>query len=1393
MEFKLILILLGTIAIMIGIIMNLKKIDNNNSNNGDAYNTNHTNNTDYNTDYNTENKTDSINETQKEIDYFIATYECEKDKRIKAFNPLSVLINDSQYYITYLEEPKESNSENLRNIDETETEINITNTSRGYFDSPIDNGFIKIKVYFLDPLPSLDFLFYGCDDLINVDLSHINTTDMSRISYTFYNCKNVEQINFTSLDTSNLQYTEFLFAGCENLVDIIGFENINTSLIKYTTGMFFDCKNLRMINLSSFNLDDIEEQYGMFVNTTSLQMVNLGNCTDANNLFDTNQEYNLIVLGNQDINTSSLSGNIKVYSLNETNNITELLEDLACVIGDGEKCASCSMEEGKQAFCGYCNEGYYLPFGNQYSKTKCKKCDEGCLSCYAEENSDISICLYCDFNYNLYNGKCIEYCEIGDLSSCTECKSELEGKNDECLSCNEGYYFDINYSKRKCKKIEIENCINATTEDGIVKCLNCSKGYMLYENNCYESCKTGDGKKCKTCNPSFEYRFYCGSCNKYYYLYNGVKTSECKRCNSSNYCDECEFIAGEEVCIKCYDGYTLINGKCFMDCDSFCKNCFFDGINHGICLECRDGSYLKNYDEYKYDYYLESTFIKNSSSIYIDTNTTINIRKYTYGFCNLCPSNCKTCFEKLNNEYDYYCFSCMEGYNLIDYKCDDIQCDIWNGCIKCDKKEKNRCESCDSGYYLNKTTGRCHRCINNCLECNDKNECLKCKEHYVLFRNVCALGCLKGLNEKCKECNTSFLEKCGSCNDGYFLPTDLIDKKECVKCPDNCLNCKGTKNNITCTKCENNCFSLKNGKCVFKTLIDYCISCEDNEIYPWCLECDKEFYFSEIDNFCHPCGENVKECHEKSGKLIIDECFPGYNLIEEKCLKNCEKGVKEKCLSCKTEKTKINQCAECNKGYFMPSDYDKQDICFSCKSEGCIKCSGTISNNICIECHKDYMLYEGKCVKNCEIGNEYKCLTCNTEAGNNDRCNKCNDGYYLPQYSTDINKNSICQKCPIGCLNCYLAGENPKCEECEENYLLKKGQCIKGCGFMKNCLACDDSGEYPRCTICIEGYYFPMDLNHYYDKCYKCSVPGCLTCEGDYDYNDYCLECKTGFEPQMKEDEDIVISCSKLCEIGDNNKCKSCSLDINNCGSCNEGFELEGGICLLKDYDIVAEYVTQNDNNYITLLNSNCIDYMNFDGVDYKPYPFNFILAENSGVHKAFIKLTQNCNYPYLFANNPNLKTIAFFDNFNSLNIDFMNEGFYNSPNLESVDMSNLNLGNNRCFMNYFANDEKLKEVKFPRSDVKNAYYLNGIFENCKSITSIDMSTIYNDNAQYASNMFSGCSNLQSIKINKFKNTQILSNNLLNGLPEKGMIIVSKEIEDTIKKQIPKNWVIEVE
>ena len=766
----------------------------------------------------------------------------------------------------------------------------------------------------------------------------------------------------------------------------------------------------------------------------------------------------------------------------------------------------------------------------------------------------------------------------------------------------------------------------------------------------------------------------------------------------------------------------------------------------------------------------------------------------------MCPQNCKSCAEKIDDEYSYYCFSCIEGYNLNNYDCFDVQCytGLGSSCLTCDKNEKYRCASCNSGYYLNKTTGTCKKCIANCAKCDDTNLCLECNERYELYLNKCVIGCTKGSNEKCKECNSTSLSECGSCNDRYYLPTDLRDKRECKKCPDNCVHCEGTLTSVTCTECSSSCYSIIKGRCTIDSdkLLNFLL-CNDCDSFAKenCLSCKEGSLLVEYAKdafYCVPCGDNVKKCHLLNNKIIIDECYPGYQIINEQCVGECQKGTKEKCLSCKTERTKINQCKECNKGYFLPTDYEKQDICFLCLSEGCVKCTGTITNNICIECNNNYKLYEGNCIQICDVGDDSKCLTCSDEPGKNNRCGTCNELYYLPTYSTDSNQNLICKKCPDKCLSCYGDYDEPICSECKSGYILRKGICIEGCEYMRGCLTCDDSGDFPRCTTCYEGFYFPKNLNKYYDRCYSCSLPGCKKCEGLFDYDDYCLECKSEYDSVLNDDN-IVVSCSKSCEIGIDNKCKSCSLDDSSCGSCNEGYVLEGGVCLSKNYDIIAEYETQNADGFITLLNSYCIDYMNFNGVDYESYPFNFIRAGKPGIYKAFIKLNRYCNYPYLFADNKYIKKLTFFDNFNANNIDLMNEGFYNSPNLEYIDLSNLHLENNRCFMNYFANDEKLKEVRFPKTDVKNAFYLNGMFKNCKSITSIDLSTLYNDGVHYTDDMFSGCSSLQSIKINKFKNVQVLSNNLMNGLPEKGTIAVSKEIEEFIKKQIPKNWAVEVD
>ena len=281
-----------------------------------------------------------------------------------------------------------------------------------------------------------------------------------------------------------------------------------------------------------------------------------------------------------------------------------------------------------------------------------------------------------------------------------------------------------------------------------------------------------------------------------------------------------------------------------------------------------------------------------------------------------------------------------------------------------------------------------------------------------------------------------------------------------------------TINNVICTKCETSYYHLVNGRYALNNLFLYsffCLNCEGET-----MRCDKykEWYYLNENDICYSWGENIKRCHEENKKIIIDECLPNSTIIDLKCLSKWETGIKEKCLYYKTEYNKINQCGDWNKGYYIPSDYIKQDICFSCDIEGCVNFSGTITEKKYLECHKDYLLFEGKRIKNCEIGEEYRCLTCNIEEGKNDRCGSCNNGYYLQDFSTDINNNFICQECPAGCSSCYLDGNSVNCTEFKTNYLLKNGKCIEDCTFMKNCLDCDDSGDYPQYMKWLKVFIF---------------------------------------------------------------------------------------------------------------------------------------------------------------------------------------------------------------------------------------------------------------------------------------------------------------------------------
>jgi len=494
--------------------------------------------------------------------YFIGSYLSNGEEELKIFNPSRIGLKGDDFTISKID----YDSNGLRRMEEVND--NNANLKNGIISSD-KKGIINLLVNFTKPLNNMDYMFEGCEKLLNIDLSHIESPSLNSMIYTFANCKNLENVNLTSVNTSKVELMDFLFVGCSKLTNIDGFNELNTSSLKKTSGMFFGCNSLVTANLSSFNLDGIEEQSGMFVEVNSLREVDLGNCTDGNKIFNPSAQYNLTIISNEtNINIEKIDG-INVGGGGIFGSF------ITCEEGENEKCKECENIR-VSSNCKSCNKGYFLPLGGE-EKNVCKKCDEGCLECYAEEGSN----------------------------------------SPNCTSCDRGYYLDMeNYD---CKKIEIEGCDKISEVGDKLDCLECSEGYKLYEGQCVKLCETGKNEKCASCSLD-----KCYSCNKGYILNNKMDNKICQSCNEIiNNCNECQKISGDIQCISCKEGYKLFNNKCYKECDEDCFNCEYidndeDKIQYGECKKCKEGFYLR-----------KSRTIDDYGNSYTET------------FCNPCTTGCK--------------------------------------------------------------------------------------------------------------------------------------------------------------------------------------------------------------------------------------------------------------------------------------------------------------------------------------------------------------------------------------------------------------------------------------------------------------------------------------------------------------------------------------------------------------------------------------------------------------------------------------------------------------------------------------------------------------------------------------------------------------------------------
>ena len=125
-------------------------------------------------------------------------------------------------------------------------------------------------------LNSTNNLFKECKKIIEIDLSNIDSSNITEMESTFYECSSLISLNLSNFDTSKVTVMGYMFYGCSSLISLNLF-NFHTSQVINMNSMFNQCSSLISLNLSNFNTSFVTIMEAMFCRCSLLISLNLSN------------------------------------------------------------------------------------------------------------------------------------------------------------------------------------------------------------------------------------------------------------------------------------------------------------------------------------------------------------------------------------------------------------------------------------------------------------------------------------------------------------------------------------------------------------------------------------------------------------------------------------------------------------------------------------------------------------------------------------------------------------------------------------------------------------------------------------------------------------------------------------------------------------------------------------------------------------------------------------------------------------------------------------------------------------------------------------------------------------------------------------------------------------
>lgn len=176
----------------------------------------------------------------------------------------------------------------------------------------------------------MDFMFSThASDLTTLDLSSFDTSNVVTMSNMFMSATGLQTVNLSSFNTSRVQQMSYMFWNCSSLtnLDISNFDTSNVLEMRY---MFAGCSKLTNLNLSNFNTSKVKMMNMMFENCSSLTSVDLSSF-DTSNVQSMQRMFKnspgLTKLDLRNFTSSSLTSTSEMFYMATTTPLTVIVTD----------------------------------------------------------------------------------------------------------------------------------------------------------------------------------------------------------------------------------------------------------------------------------------------------------------------------------------------------------------------------------------------------------------------------------------------------------------------------------------------------------------------------------------------------------------------------------------------------------------------------------------------------------------------------------------------------------------------------------------------------------------------------------------------------------------------------------------------------------------------------------------------------------------------------------------------------------------------------------------------------------------------------------------------------------------------------------------------------------